>query len=156
MVLVCRVNPIRPSAIYEGSEVFSARFWIFCKLTKSCKLIKRNWELSNRMRAKRGDRNESLSTRLLLWLLIDPEQNNFKHNKEVFVKHEQAPTAPTLEGVWVFIDLKYISYENRYFWPIWQLPVGCFWLKWSKGTSTDQDLSFEPIIKSLGPSVQKF
>ena len=33
---------------------------------------------------------------------------------------------------------------------------GCFWPKWSKGTSTDQDLSFEPIIKSLWPSVQKF
>ena len=36
-------------------------------------------------------------------------------NKEVFVKHEQAPTAPQLEGVWVFVYLKYISYENRYF-----------------------------------------
>ena len=36
-------------------------------------------------------------------------------NKEVFVKHEQAPTAPKLEKVWVFVDLKYISYENRYF-----------------------------------------
>ena len=35
--------------------------------------------------------------------------------KEVFVKHEQAPTAPKLEGVWVFVDLKYIFYENRYF-----------------------------------------
>ena len=23
------------------------------------------------------------------------------------------------------------------FWPIWQLPVGCFWPKWSKDTSTD-------------------
>ena len=31
------------------------------------------------------------------------------------MKHEQAPTAPKLEGVWVFVDLKYISYENRYF-----------------------------------------
>ena len=39
-------------------------------------------------------------------------------NKEVFVKHEQAPTAPKLEGARVFVDLKYISYENRYFWPI--------------------------------------
>ena len=37
------------------------------------------------------------------------------YNKEVFVKHEQASTAPKLEGVWVFVDLKYISYENRYF-----------------------------------------
>ena len=50
----------------------------------------------------------------------------FIKDKEVFVKHEQAPTAPKLEGVWVFVDLKYISYENRYFWSIWQLPVGCF------------------------------
>ena len=32
------------------------------------------------------------------------------NNKEVFVKHEQAPTAPKLEGVWVFVDLKYIFY----------------------------------------------
>ena len=49
--------------------------------------------------------------------------------------------------------------KTRYFWPflpIWQLPVGCFWPKWSKGTSTDQDFSFEPITKSLWPSVQKF
>ena len=27
-------------------------------------------------------------------------------NKEVFVKHEKAPTAPKLEGVWVFVDFK--------------------------------------------------
>ena len=46
--------------------------------------------------------------------------------KEVFVKHEQAPTAPKLEGVWVFVDFKYIFYENRYFWPILQLPAGFF------------------------------
>ena len=42
------------------------------------------------------------------------------------------------------------------FWPIWPFPVGCFWPKWSKGTSTGQDLSFESITKSLWPSVQKF
>ena len=41
-----------------------------------------------------------------------------ENNKEVFVKHEQAPTTPKLEGVWVFADLKYIFYENRYFLPI--------------------------------------
>ena len=46
--------------------------------------------------------------------------------KEVFVKHEQAPTALKLEGVWVFVDFKYILYENRYFWPILQFPVGFF------------------------------
>ena len=34
--------------------------------------------------------------------------------------------------------------------------MGVFWPKWSKGTSTDQDLTFEPITKSLSPSVQKF
>ena len=67
--------------------------------------------------------------------------------KEVFVKHEQAPTAPKLEGVWVFVDLKYIFYENRYFWPNFR--SGVFRPKWSKGTSTDQDLSFEPVTKSL-------
>ena len=73
------------------------------------------------------------------------------------MKHEQAPTAPKFEGVcFFFVDLKYILYENRYFWPIWQLPVGCFWPKWSKGASTDQNLSFEPITKSLRPSVQRF
>ena len=42
------------------------------------------------------------------------------------------------------------------FWPIWPLPVRCFWPKLSKGTSTDQWLSFEPITKSLWPFVQKF
>ena len=68
---------------------------------------------------------------------------DFNKNKEVFVKHEQAPTAPKLEGVWVFVDLKYIFYENRFFLPILQLSVGCFWPKWS-----DQDLSFESITKS--------
>ena len=50
----------------------------------------------------------------------------YNTNKEVFVKHEQAPTAPKLEGVRVFVDFKYIFYENRYFWPIIQLLVGCF------------------------------
>ena len=43
---------------------------------------------------------------------------------EVFVKHEQAPTAPKLEGGWFVVDFRYIFYENRYFWLIWQLPVG--------------------------------
>ena len=44
--------------------------------------------------------------------------SNTNFDKGVFVKHEQAPTAPKLEGVWVFVDLKYIFYENRYFRPI--------------------------------------
>ena len=88
------------------------------------------------------------TTLVPLWMLIS--------NKEVFLKHEQAPTAPQTRRGMVFANFKYIFYENRYFWQIWQLPVGCFWPKWSKGTSTDQDLSFEPITKSLCPSVQKF
>ena len=61
--------------------------------------------------------------------ILDPLNKNILisfNNKEVFVKHEQAPTAPKLEGVWVFVDFKYIFYENRYFLPILQLPVGCF------------------------------
>ena len=37
-------------------------------------------------------------------------------NKEVFVKYEQAQTAPKLEGVCFFVDFN--IYENRYFWPI--------------------------------------
>ena len=44
--------------------------------------------------------------------------NDFNHHKELFVKHEQAPTIPKLEGVWFFVDFEYIFYENRYFWPI--------------------------------------
>ena len=50
------------------------------------------------------------------------------------------------------------SWKTRYFWLFWlilQLSIGCFWPKWSKGTSTDQDLSLEPITKSLWHSVQK-
>ena len=38
------------------------------------------------------------------------------YDKKVFVKHEQAPTAPKLEGGMVFfVDVKYILYENPYF-----------------------------------------
>ena len=96
---------------------------------------------------------EGVSKKILNNRFFLPSIDVFYYNKEVFVKHEQAPTAPKLEGVWV---LKYIFYENRYFWPIWQLLVGCFLPKWSKGTSTDQDLSLEPITKSLWPSVQMF
>ena len=48
------------------------------------------------------------------------------------------------------------SLEKPLFWAIWPLPVGCFWPKWSKGTSTGWYLSFEPFTKSLWPSVQKF
>ena len=47
-------------------------------------------------------------------------------NKEVFVKHEQAQTAPKLEGVWVFVDLKYIFYENRFFCPFDHFRWGVF------------------------------
>ena len=52
--------------------------------------------------------------------------------KEGFVKHDKAPTAPKLEGVGFFVDLKYIFYENRYFLPIWQVSVGCFFTKMVK------------------------
>ena len=74
------------------------------------------------------------------------------------MKHEQAPTAPEIEGVsyvFFFVYFKYIFYKNRYFWPIWQLQVGFFKPKLSKDTSTDQYLSFEPITKSLGHSARK-
>ena len=50
--------------------------------------------------------------------LIAETKHKIQNYKEVFVKHEQAPTAPKLEGVWVFVYLKYIFYENRYFWAI--------------------------------------
>ena len=79
-----------------------------------------------------------------------------KTNKEVFVKHEQAPTAPKLEGVWVFVDLNIFSMKTDIFGRFDHFRSGVFWPKWSKGTSTEQDLSFEPITKSLCPSVQKF
>ena len=134
-------------------------------------------------------------------------------NKEVFVKHEKAPTAIKLEGVWYFVDLRYILYKKPLYLAnltttgrvfltemvkrhiygprllIWaynhvymtfrsqvlartssSLENPLFWVilanlttsgrvfcpKWSKGTSTDQDLSFEPITKSLRPRVQAF
>ena len=51
--------------------------------------------------------NLSVSKYILMKLL---HQIGFNYNKEVFVKHEQAPTAPKLEGVWVFVYLKYIFY----------------------------------------------
>ena len=65
------------------------------------------------------------------------------------------------KSLWPSIQMFYPEQvlKNRYFWIFWpirQLPVGCFWPKWPKGTFTDRDLSFEPITKSLWPSVQKF
>ena len=37
------------------------------------------------------------------------------------------PNRPqTRRGMVFFVDFKYIFYENRYFWPILQLPVGFF------------------------------
>ena len=52
------------------------------------------------------------------FFLVKGEATEPYSDKEVFVKHEQAPSAPKLEGVCFFVDDKYIFYENRYFWPI--------------------------------------
>ena len=70
-------------------------------------------------------------------------------NKEVFVKYEQAQTTPNSKWVWFSADFEYIFFETAtfdqfdIFWSDVVLP------KLSKGTSTDQDLSFESITKSL-------
>ena len=89
-------------------------------------------------------------------------KRNFDQTRPYYVEQgsicetRAGPKRPQIRRGMVFVDFKYIFYENRYFWPIWQLPVGCFWPKWSKGTSTDQDLSFEPITKhpnSIGPQL---
>ena len=53
-------------------------------------------------------------------------RKNCQINKEVFVKHEQAPTAPKLEGVWVFVYFKYIFYENRFFGQFYNSRSGVF------------------------------
>ena len=58
--------------------------------------------------------------------IVFQTKKHHKHHKEVFVKHEQAPTAPKLEGVWVFVDLKYIFYENRFFGQIDNFRSGVF------------------------------
>ena len=130
---------------------------------------------------------------------------NIIFNKEVFVKHEKAPTAPRFEGVltiscmpifwkiqdfWHFCQLlvaetvkrhinrprpfiwaysqvsttirytdtawkAYVS-KNRWVWAFWPISAifgGWIWSKVSKGTSTGQDLSYEPIPRCLRPSV---
>ena len=49
----------------------------------------------------------------------------------------------------------YVS-KSRCFWTFWPISAifgGRIWLKVSKGTSTGQDLSYEPIPKCLRPSV---
>ena len=70
-------------------------------------------------------------------------------NKEVFVKHEKAPTAPRFEG-----GIDYLVYarvlEIQSFWTIL---ANLRWPQLSKGTSIRQDLSYEPIPRSLRPSV---
>ena len=68
-------------------------------------------------------------------------------NKEVFAKHEKAPTAPRFEGVWLSRICPCL--ENQSFWAF----LANFW--WPKGISTHQDLSFEPIHMSVRPSVTK-
>ena len=50
----------------------------------------------------------------------------FAKNKEVFVKHEQAPTVPKLESVFFFVDLKYIFYETVIFGQFDNFPSGVF------------------------------
>ena len=49
-----------------------------------------------------------------------------------------------------FVDSKYTFYENRYFFVAYLTTCGRYFRpKWPKVTSTDQDISFEPITKSL-------
>ena len=68
------------------------------------------------------------------------------YHKEVFVKHEQAPTAPKLEGVWFFLQiLNIFSMKTAIFGQFDNYRPGVL-TKWSKGTSTDQDLTFEPSL----------
>ena len=77
-------------------------------------------------------------------------------NKEVFVKHEQAPSAPKLEGVCFFVYFEYIFYENRYFWPIWQLLVGCFWPKQWWANLLEVWRSYDRLISNLCRSFGNF
>ena len=72
-------------------------------------------------------------------LRMCPQSVKLQAYKEVFVKHEQAPTAPKLEEVWFFVEFKYIFYENRYFGQFDNFRSGFFLPKCSKGTPTDQD-----------------
>ena len=107
-------------------------------------------------------------------------------DKEVFVKHEKAPTAPHSRGHLLshlcpkahlqvkpfhmslfpgFYDhpLQRNSLENSCLekplisdnLAISAISGGRTWPKLSKGTPTGQDLSYEPIPKSLRPSVTK-
>ena len=60
------------------------------------------------------------------------------------MKHEKAPTAPRF----VYANVL----ENQSFWAIL---ANLRWPQLSKGTSIRQDLSYEPIPKSLRPSIAK-
>ena len=82
-----------------------------------------------------------------------PEMTMISTNKEVFVKHdvkhEQASTAPKLEGVCFFLyNSNIFFYENRYFWPIRQIPVGCL-TEMVKMHIYGSRLSFDHVKPSL-------
>ena len=72
-------------------------------------------------------------------------------NREVFVKHEQAQTAPRFEGVltisYMAMFLKIKAFGN--FFANFLCP------KLSKGISTRRYISYEPICRLLRPSVTK-
>ena len=55
----------------------------------------------------------------------------------------------------LFSGLYYYVSKNRCFWTIWPNSANSGGRFWPKGTSTRQDLSYEPIPRSLRPSVTK-
>ena len=72
-------------------------------------------------------------------------------NKKVFVKHEKVPTAPPIRRGIDYLEYAHVL-ENHSF--------GAFsanfrWPKVLKGTSTHQNLSFEPVHMSWRPYVTK-
>ena len=83
---------------------------------------------------------------------MNKKKNNQKKNKEVFVKHEKAPTAPRFEGVFTISFIPMFRKKTLFL----DILANFGHFQWrSKGTSTGQDLSYEPIPMSLRPSVTK-
>ena len=64
-----------------------------------------------------------------------------RNNKEVFVKHEKAPTAPPIRRGNDYLVYAHVLENPRY----WAFLANFRWPKLSKGTSSGQDLSYKPI-----------
>ena len=118
--------------------------------------ISESTEVQRKIRAMKEclSHMDGLFTRTVLWHTETywVYSLEIEHDKEVFVKHEKVPTPPPPLPP-IPRGIAYLVYahvlENQSFWAFRSNSA------MSKGTSTCQDISYEPIFLSLRPSVIK-